>query len=166
MVKLKTRLLAYAVRAVQGVVYLLLSRVPSCCSACSQPWHAALGSSKHDLHLHEAGEGKAKGLAPATQVLLVLRDVGRGVCNCWERVVRKGTKELWPFLFQLLKAVCISWKSALAVFTSNRSVKLNTLVYFQEFQGNDFKERQRQCFEDVSVSSGERLALLCFFPSI
>ena len=52
------------------------------------------------------------------------------------------------------------------MFTGSRSAKLSTLVDFKEFQGNGFKECQRQCFEDVSVSSGKRLALLSFFPYV
>lgn len=41
--------------------------------------------------------------------------------------MRKRTKQLCSLLFQLLNTVCITWKSALAMFTGNRSVQRNTL---------------------------------------
>lgn len=45
-------------------------------------------------------------------------------------------------------------------------METSILVDFKEFQGNDFKECQRECFQDVSVSLGKRLTLPCFFLQI
>lgn len=144
---------------------LLLRGVPSSRRACRQPG-LLLGAASMTFVYMKQGKEKQRAwhLQPSSAGA---EGCGKRCLWLQERVVRKGhSSYVWSFLFQLLNTVFVSWKAALAMFTGSRSVKLSTLVDFKEFQGNGFKECQKQCFEDVSVSSGKRLALLCFFPYI
>lgn len=115
---------------------------------------------------------------PQSKSYALVWDVGRGVFYCWEAVVRKGRSSYGlscssyqPYNKRLelrvaYEPVYTSWKSALVMFIGNRSVKSNTLVDFKKFQGNGFKGCEKQWFEDISVSFGKRLALLCYFPYV
>ena len=127
LVKPKTRLLSLCYRSCLDVRAsaperspLFLQRVQlalACCSRELQAWSASTWSRR----------GKGKGVGTCNPSPPATEDVRRGACGFWERVVRKRTKQLCSLLFQLLNTVCITWKSALAMFTGNRSVQRNTL---------------------------------------